>query len=119
MEIASAINGIIERLHSKETELNSKIESDQNECNRLKKIIDELQTKVDVLNTVITNSKAELTSLKKTIFETEDGYSKITEAGKTLMAIVEGNLPKIKKIHTKAEDILEVPDLERPHTAPR
>ena len=59
MEIASAINGIIERLHSKETELNNKIESDRNECNRLKKIIDELQIKVDALNTVITNSDAE------------------------------------------------------------
>ena len=52
----------------------------------------------------------ELNSLKKTIHETEDGYNKITEAGKTLMAIVSQNLPKIQKIETTAETITEIPN---------
>ena len=113
MEIASAINGVIERLRSKENELENKIKSDCNECERLKDIIKKLQNNVNKLETVIKNSDNELKSLNKTIFETEDGYEKITEAGKTLMAIVSQNLPKIQKIDTKAEETVEVPTLER------
>ncbi len=113
MEIASAINGILERLHKKENELTEKISSDSEERTRLNNIIKDLKKKVDTLNSIIKNSEAELASLKKTIHETEDGYNKITEAGKTLMAIVSQNLPKLQKIDTKAEDKIEVPCLER------
>ena len=108
MEIAGAINGVIEKLHNKETDLTNKISTDSSERTRLQNIILNLQGQVDKLNLVISNSEAELNSLKKTIHETEDGYNKITEAGKTLMAIVSQNLPKIQKIETAAETITEI-----------
>ena len=108
MEIASAINGVIVQLRDKERDLTKKISTDTSEKNRLENIISNLQKKKDELNSIITNSNAELTSLKKTIHETEDGYKNITEAGKTLMAIVSQNLPKIQKIDTQAETITEI-----------
>tara|TARA_B100000902_G_scaffold396593_1_gene458057 strand:+ start:2328 stop:2663 length:336 start_codon:yes stop_codon:yes gene_type:complete len=108
MEIASAINNVITQLRDKETDLTTKISTDSSEKERLQSIVSNLQEKIDNLNTVITNSKAELASLKKTICETEDGYKNITEAGKTLMAIVSQNLPKIQKIDTQAETITEI-----------
>ena len=106
MEIASAINDVLERLRNKDKELTLKITSDTDERTRLTNIIRDLKKNVASLDLA-------LTSLKKTIHETEDGYNKITEAGKTLMAIVSQNLPKLQKIDTKAEDKIDVPCLER------
>tara|TARA_Y100000389_G_scaffold205118_1_gene263474 strand:- start:12259 stop:12603 length:345 start_codon:yes stop_codon:yes gene_type:complete len=113
MEIASAINDVLERLRNKDKELTLKIASDTDERTRLTNIIRDLKKNVESLDLAIKNSNAELTSLKRTIHETEDGYNKITEAGKTLMAIVSQNLPKLQKIDTKAEDKIDVPCLER------
>ena len=109
MEIAEAINNIISKLHTKEYDLTNKISTDTSERIRLQNIILDLQSKVNNLDSIITNSNAELDSLKKTIRETEDGYKNITEAGKTLMAIVSQNFPKIQKIDTQAEAITEIP----------
>tara|TARA_Y100000389_G_C17439260_1_gene507565 strand:+ start:1588 stop:1923 length:336 start_codon:yes stop_codon:yes gene_type:complete len=108
MEIAEAINNVISQLHSKEADLTSKISTDSAERIRLQNIVSHLQEQLDKLDSIIINSKAELDSLKKTIHETEDGYKNITEAGKTLMAIVTQNLPKIQKIHTQAEITTEI-----------
>ena len=108
MEIAEAINSVISQLHTKEADLITKIDTDTSERTRLQNIVSHLQEQLDKLDSIIINSKAELDSLKKTIHETEDGYKNITEAGKTLMAIVTQNLPKIKKIHTQAEITTEI-----------
>ena len=110
MEIAGAINGVITQLRNKETDLMKKISTDSSEKLRLENIVCNLQDKINKLNTITINSTAELESLKRTITETEDGYKNITEAGKTLMAIVSQNLPKIEKIETQAETITEIPN---------
>jgi hypothetical protein len=63
----------------------------------------ELKDRIDKIDRIIQRSTQELIDLKGTIQETQSGYDKIIEAGKTLMGIISQSLPKIDGINLTPE----------------
>ena len=101
MEVAQTLKNVLDRLNETKEALESKIEGDAEERDRLAQEVSDLQARIDKIDNTIKKSTAELEELNGTITETQSGYDKIVEAGQTLMGIVSQSLPKIENINTK------------------
>jgi len=96
MDVAKQIESAIERLKTQKGTLEEDIEADKQELTELEEYMKETQTKIDALALSIENSAQQLKTLDTTIYETENGYDKLVNAGKTLMDIVSKNMEKLQ-----------------------
>ena len=94
MEIATALNNAIEQLNERKQEIQAKITDETTEIRTLTQQMTTMEERIETLTNSLSKSEGELVQLNNTIVETEAGYQKIVEAGKTLMTIVSQNLPK-------------------------